>query len=358
MTSTAQEDLLSAQARLVNAQADALELQLKEASDPKPPQPVKDLKDLKDALPIVPAPTVATGVTFADSYLIGTSYVYEMLPQAVQELKSAIYSAEYTAQKGQDFKLIYIDDDLSLLAAKYHSLWFRIQTAYSLYESLSSPPANPGSKSFAPAAIALGGGVLALQAVGSTLNAVAGIAQVFAVKKSVKSSEVTLEKRTFDDLLRAELERDGRNSAIQVPVISWDFEVAAEMPTARLHNAVLRLSELANRDTMRTAEGKELRASYLSELTSIIKEFQEFGFKNSMIIENLAEILKDDVYRLVYADLVHASVSVATKDSAWKHNTEVSLHPAIVMSFTMLDKEGRVIQSGVKVTRKRIEHWV
>ncbi len=364
-----QAQLASAQqaARQATLAADKAELELQQAREaakkgPAPKSLVDELKAAKDLLPASGA--AASSTTFSDKGPNGTSFLYEMLPGAVRELRKAIYGAEfeYQGKTHQDVTLIYVDDDLSSLAAQYHALLLRIQTAYAIYSDLSAepeetpePPADPGLfKSVAPVAAVLPG----LQVIAAGLALAQGVAQVFAIKRSIATSDVTVDKGVFQDLLKAALQSDGRNSAVQLPSLNWDTSVTVSgTRPLRLSQALRDLMRLTERSTLQDPEGKELLAALNAEIAAILKAVQEFGYGHAQTVEELADLLtSEQPHLLLSADLLHASVAVVTKDQAFRRDSEISAHSAIVMAFRILRPDGAVVAADTCVVRKNMEY--
>ena len=363
------------QAQLVSARqatlaADKAELELQQAREaakrgPAPKSAVDELKAAKDLLPAGSA--AAPGTTFTDKGPSGTSFLYEVLPGAVEDLRKAIYGAEfeYQGKTHQDVTLIYVDDDLSSLAAQYHALLLRIQTAYAIYSDLSAepeetpePPADPGLfKSVAPVA-AVAAVLPGLQVIAAGLALAQGVAQVFAIKRSIATSDVTVDKGVFQDLLKAALRSDGRNSAVQLPSLNWDASASVSGPKPlRLTQALRDLMRLTERPRLQDPEGKELLAALNAEIAAILKAVQEFGYGHAQTVEELADLLtSEQPHLLLSADLLHASVAVVTKDQAFRRDSEISAHPAIVMAFRILRPDGAVVAADTCVVRKNMDY--
>jgi hypothetical protein len=85
---------------------------------------------------------------------------------------------------------------------------------------------------------------------------------------------------------------------------------------------------------------------------------QEFGYGHAQTIEELADLLtsKERPHLLLSADLLHASVAVVTKDQAFRRDSEISVHPAIVMTFRILKPDGAVVAADTCVVRRKLDY--
>ena len=354
-------------ARQATLTADKAELELQQTREAakKGPAPKSLLDELKAAKDLLPAASgTPSGTTFAEKGPNGTSFLYEVLPEAVGELRKAIYGAEfeYQGQTRQDVTLIYVDDDLSSLAAQYHALLLRIQTAYAIYSDLlpeqqdaPEPPADSGLfRSLAPVAAVLPG----MQVIAAGLALAQGVAQVFAIKRSISTSDVAVDKGVFQDLLKAALQSDGRNSAVQLPSLSWDASASASgIRPLRLSRALGDLMGLTEQPGLQKDECKGLLAALNAEIAAILTAVQEFGYGHAQTIEKLADLLTSkQPHLLLSADLLHASVAVVTKDQAFKRGSEISAHPVIVMAYRILKPGGAVVAADTCVVRRHLDY--
>jgi hypothetical protein len=380
-----QAQLASAQqaARQATLAADKIELELQQAREaakkgPAPKNMLDELKAVKDLLPAASS-AATSGTTFGDKGPNGISFLYEVLPEAVKALRRAIYGAEfeYQGKTHQDVTLIYVDDDLSSLAAQYHALLLRIQTAYAIYSDLSAEPdklreapavldrvtAGPPDTTTAATTVAtkmlgLGAVLPGLQVIAAGLALAQGVAQVFAIKRSIATSDVAVDKGVFQDLLKANLQSDGRNSAVQPPSLSWDTSASTSTKLLRLAHALGDLMRLTERPKLKQAACKDLLAALNNEIAAILKAVQEFGYGHAQTIEELADLLtsKERPHLLLSADLLHASVAVVTKDQAFRRDSEISVHPAIVMTFRILKPDGAVVAADTCVVRRKLDY--
>ena len=357
-------------ARQATLTADKAELELQQTREAakKGPAPKSLLDELKAAKDLLPAASgIPSGTTFAEKGPNGTSFLYEVLPEAVGELRKAIYGAEFEfqGQTRQDVTLIYVDDDLSSLAAQYHALLLRIQTAYAIYSDLlpeqqgaPEPPPDGGLfRSLAPAA-AVAAVLPGMQVIAAGLALAQGVAQVFAIKRSISTSDVAVDKGVFQDLLKAALQSDGRNSAVQLPSLSWDASASASgIRPLRLSRALGDLMGLTEQPGLQKDECKGLLAALNAEIAAILTAVQEFGYGHAQTIEKLADLLTSkQPHLLLSADLLHASVAVVTKDQAFKRGSEISAHPAIVMAFRILTPDGAVVAADICVVRRTLDY--
>lgn len=255
--------LAQQQARLATLTADKAELELLQAREaakkgPDAKSVVDELKTVKDLLSSSSS-AAPSGTTFSGKGPDGTSFLYEVLTEAVKALKSAIYSAEfeYQGKTHQDVTLIYVGDDLSSLAAQYHGLLLRIQTAYAIYSDLSveqeeTPEAPIETSLFQslPPVAALAAVLPGIQGIAAGLALAQGVAQVFAIKRSIATSDVTVNKGVFEDLLKADLHSDSKNSAVQMPSLNWDIPASLiSTKPLRLTHALRDLMGLTTRST-------------------------------------------------------------------------------------------------------------
>ena len=171
-------------------------------------------------------------------------------------------------------------------------------------------------------------------------------------------SDVTVDKGVFQDLLKAALRSDGRNSAVQLPSLNWDASASVSGPKPlRLTQALRDLMRLTERPRLQDPEGKELLAALNAEIAAILKAVQEFGYGHAQTVEELADLLtSEQPHLLLSADLLHASVAVVTKDQAFRRDSEISAHPAIVMAFRILRPDGAVVAADTCVVRKNMDY--